>query len=68
VTVDQRNRERVQVSMILSAEIKNRIADAAKRDGCSFSQAGEMLIKRALTVDVLLKRLDRLLAEKEVLL
>jgi hypothetical protein len=68
VTVDPRKRERVQVSMILSAEIKTLIHETAQRDGCSFSQAGEMLIKRALTVDVLLRRLDRLMAEKERLL
>jgi hypothetical protein len=52
--------ERIQVSMILRAEIKTLIIEVAKRHGCSFSQAGEALIKRALAIDAMLKQLNQL--------
>jgi len=57
----------VQVSMILRAEIKDRLIDAAKRDRCTFSQAGERLLERALEIDFLLRKLNQL-QQKERLL
>jgi hypothetical protein len=56
-----RGKKRIQVSMILSAEIKTRIDDVAKRDGRTFSQTGEMLIERALAVDDMLRQMNRTL-------
>jgi predicted DNA-binding protein len=51
-----RGKKRIQVSMILSAEIKTRIDEVAKRSGRTFSQTGEMLIERALAVDEVLRQ------------
>jgi len=53
--------------MILRAEIKDRLIDAAKRDGCTFSQVAERLLERALEIDFLLRKLDQL-QQKERLL
>ena len=50
-----RGKKRIQVSMILSAEIKTRVDDVAKRNGRTFSQTGEMLVERALAVDDVLR-------------
>jgi hypothetical protein len=57
------NKNRVQVSMILRAEIKDRLIAAAKRDGCTFSQAGERLLESALEIDFLLRKLESLTSE-----
>jgi hypothetical protein len=54
-----RGQKRIQVSMILSAEIKTRIDDVAKRNGRTFSQTGEMLVERALAVDDVLRQMNR---------
>src|SRR5262245_17049416 len=51
-----RGKKRIQVSMILSAEIKTRIDAEAKRSGRTFSQTGEMLVERALAVDDVLRQ------------
>ncbi len=56
-----RGKKRIQVSMILSAEIKTRIDDVAKRDGRTFSQTGEMLVERALAVESMLRQMNRTL-------
>lgn len=57
-----RGKKRVQVSMILSAEIKTRVDQEAKRSGRTFSQAGEWLIERALSLDAVLKSMNRSLS------
>jgi predicted transcriptional regulator len=51
-----RGKKRIQVSMILSAELKTRLDNVAKHTGRTFSQTGEMLIERALAVDVVLQQ------------
>jgi hypothetical protein len=56
-----RGTKRIQVSMILSAEIKTRLDDEAKRSGRTFSQTGEMLIERALAVDDVLREMKQTL-------
>src|SRR5262245_27075019 len=58
-----RGKKRIQVSMILSAEIKTRIDNEAKRSGRTFSQTGEMLIERALAVDNVLQLTNQTLEE-----
>jgi hypothetical protein len=58
-----RGQKRIQVSMILSGEIKDRIDEVAKRSGRSFSQTGEMLIEHALSVHGLLQTLNRSLKD-----
>jgi hypothetical protein len=54
-----RGQKRVQISMIVSAELKTRIDAKAKREGRTFSQIGEMMLERADVVDGLLKTLNR---------
>jgi hypothetical protein len=58
-----RGKKRIQVSFILSAEIKTRIDEVAKRDGRTFSQTGEMLIERALAVDDVLRQMNMTLED-----
>jgi hypothetical protein len=60
-----RGKKRIQVSMILSAEIKTRIDEAAKRSGRTFSQTGEMLVERALAVDDVLQQTNITLEDLE---
>lgn len=50
-----RGKKRVQISMIVSAELKTRIDAIAKREGRTFSQMGEMMLERADVVDGMLK-------------
>jgi len=50
-----RGKKRVQLSMIVSAEIKTMIDEEAKRTGRTFSQTGEILIERALAVSLALR-------------
>ena len=60
-----RGTKRVQVSMILSAELKTRIDAVAKRDGRTFSQTGEMLVEHALAVDGVLRQMNQTLEDLE---
>ena len=60
-----RGKKRIQVSMILSAEIKTRIDAEAKRSGRTFSQTGEMLVERALAVDDVLRQMNQTLEDLE---
>ena len=62
-----RGQKRIQVSMILSAEIKTRIDAEAKRSGRTFSQTGEMLVERALAVDDVLRQTNLTLEALEAI-
>jgi hypothetical protein len=54
-----RGKKRVQISMIVSAELKTRIDAKAKSEGRTFSQIGEMMLERADVVDGMIKTLNR---------
>jgi hypothetical protein len=60
-----RGTKRIQVSMILPAQLKTRIDTVAKRDGRTFSQTGEMLVERALAVDGVLRQMNQTLEDLE---
>ena len=57
-----RGTKRIQVSMILRAEIKTRVDKEAKVSGRTFSQTGEWLLERALALDDVLKSMNRSLS------
>jgi hypothetical protein len=54
-----RGRKRIQVSMILNAKIKTRVDKEARDSGRTFSQTGEWLIERALSLDDVLRSMKR---------
>src|SRR6516162_2448250 len=62
-----RGTKRIQVSMILPAQLKTRIDAVAKRNGRTFSQTGEMLVERALAVDDVLRQTNLTLEALEAI-